>query len=90
MTDRMSSALMRDLAQPVVVPGSRVIRSTELAHCGWTASGDSHGHAQSRSGDRSEYCACDRRDLFLREEISNLVLVRDASKGTRFGTRRVN
>ena len=34
MTDRMSPALMRDLAQPVVVPGNRVIRSTELAHVG--------------------------------------------------------
>lgn len=34
MTDRTLPSLMRDLAQPVVVPGSRVIRSTELAHVG--------------------------------------------------------
>lgn len=34
MMDRMSSPIMRDLAQPVVVPGSRVIRSSELAHVG--------------------------------------------------------
>lgn len=34
MSDRITRAFVRDIVQSAVVPGNRVVRSTELAHVG--------------------------------------------------------
>ena len=34
MNERISRAFVRDIVQSAVVPGNRVVRSTELAHVG--------------------------------------------------------
>ena len=44
MIDRTPRNFIRDIAHSVVVPGSRVVRSPEVAHIG---DHQSHSHAQS-------------------------------------------
>lgn len=45
MTDRSGKSFVRDIAHSVIVPGSRVVRSAEIAHVG----GKSASHTASTS-----------------------------------------
>jgi|GEM_PF-1221543 len=46
MIDRTPRNFIRDIAHSVIVPGSRVVRSTEVAHIG-----DHHNHSHPQTSD---------------------------------------